>query len=110
MRILGAPIVQSCCTLWISASYSLFHYGRYRKSKLLCVWVLDLDLSRHHPLVGGAAPVIPSAWPLCPKIVNRELLDTICTAVCDRCDSSTTCRLCHCTGLLLLSTHSHGPC
>ena len=42
-----------------------------------------------------------SAWPACPKTVNRVLIaggkggfDTICTAVCDRCDSSTVCRLC----------------
>ena len=51
LRILCAPSVQSCCTLWISASYSVFGYGRYRKSILVCVRVSDLDLSRHHPLL-----------------------------------------------------------
>ena len=44
LGILGAPRVQSCCTLWISASYSVFVYGRYRKSRLVCVWVSDMDL------------------------------------------------------------------
>ena len=39
MRILGAPSVQSSCTLLISASYSVFVYGRYRKSIFLCVVV-----------------------------------------------------------------------
>ena len=51
LRILGAPSVQSCCTLWISASYiPVFVYGRYCKYRLVCVWLLNLDLSRHHPL------------------------------------------------------------
>ena len=26
LRILGAPSVQSCCTLWISVSYRVFDY------------------------------------------------------------------------------------
>ena len=30
--------IQSCCTLWISASYRVFVYGRYRKS--ICLWVV----------------------------------------------------------------------
>ena len=35
------------------------------------------------------------AWPACPKTVNRAAgFDTICTAVCNRRDSSTACRLC----------------
>ena len=37
LRILRTPSVQSCCTLWISASYRVFVYGRYRKSRLVCV-------------------------------------------------------------------------
>ena len=28
LRIIGVPIVQSCCTLLISASYHVFVYGR----------------------------------------------------------------------------------
>ena len=48
MRILGAPRVQSCCSLLIS-SYRVFVSGRYRKSRLVCV-LSDLDLSRYHPL------------------------------------------------------------
>ena len=51
LRILGAPSVQSCRTLWISASYRVFVYGRYRESRLVCVWLADLDLSRHYPLL-----------------------------------------------------------
>ena len=45
LLILGAPSVQSCCTLSISASYHVFVYGRYRKSRLVCVCLSDLDLS-----------------------------------------------------------------
>ena len=43
LRILGAPSVQSCFTLSISASYRVFVCGRYRKSRLDCVWLSDLD-------------------------------------------------------------------
>ena len=43
-RQLGAPRVQSCCTVSISASYHVFVYGRYRKSRLVCVLFSDLDL------------------------------------------------------------------
>ena len=32
LHILGAPTVQSCCILLISASYRVFVYGRYRES------------------------------------------------------------------------------
>ena len=49
--ILGASRIQSSCTLSISASYHVFVYDRYRKSRLVCVWLSDLDLSRHHPLL-----------------------------------------------------------
>ena len=51
LHVLGAPSVQSCCTISISASYRVFVYGRYRKSRLVCVWLSDLDLSQHHPLL-----------------------------------------------------------
>ena len=54
--ILGAPSVQSCCTICISAPYHVFVYVRYRKSRLVCVWLSDPDLSRNHPLLWGAAP------------------------------------------------------
>ena len=43
--------VLSCCKLSISASYYVFVYGIYRKSRPVCVWLSDLDLSRHHPLL-----------------------------------------------------------
>ena len=62
-----------------------------------------------------------SAWPASPKAENRvpiagvgRFFDTICTAVCIRCDGSTACRLCRLEPLLLschqtaffhLSTH-----
>ena len=39
------------CTIWISASYRVFVYSRYRKSRCVCVGLSDLDLSRHHPLL-----------------------------------------------------------
>ena len=51
MRIVGVPSVQSCRTLSISASYHVFVYGRYSKSRLVYVWLSDLDLSQHHPLL-----------------------------------------------------------
>ena len=51
LRILGAPIVQSCCTLWKFASYHVFVYDRYFKSIHACVWLTYLDLSQHHPLL-----------------------------------------------------------
>ena len=37
LHILDAPSVQSCCTL--------------PKSRLVCVWLSDLNLSRHRPLL-----------------------------------------------------------
>ena len=53
-----------------------------------------------------------SAWTACPpKTVNRAPIagaggfNTICTAVCNRCDSSTACRLCRLEPFLLLHYH-----
>ena len=51
LRNLCARSVQSCCTLSISASYHVFAYDRYRKSRFVTVWLSDLDLSRYHPLL-----------------------------------------------------------
>ena len=51
LDILGVPSVQSYCTLLISASYRVFLYGRYCKSRLICGLLLDLDLSGYHPLL-----------------------------------------------------------
>ena len=51
LRILGAPSVQSCCTLSMSASYRVFVCVEYRKSRLVYMWLSDLDLSRHRPLL-----------------------------------------------------------
>ena len=48
LSILGTPSVQSCCTLWISFSSRVFVYGRYRKSRLVFVWLPDLDLWKSH--------------------------------------------------------------
>ena len=39
LRNLGAHSVQSSCTLWIYASYSVFVYGIYSKSRIVCVFV-----------------------------------------------------------------------
>ena len=44
-------LVQSCCTLSISVSYHVFIYGKYLKSRRVCVWLSDPDLSRDHPLL-----------------------------------------------------------
>ena len=43
-----SPSIQSCCTLSIYTSYRVFLYGRYCKSRLVCVLVSDLDSFRHH--------------------------------------------------------------
>ena len=45
-------------------------------------------------------PYSGSAWPACPnnnKSPNAGVggFDIICTSVCNRCDSSTACRMCH---------------
>ena len=56
LLILGAPSVQSGSTLSIYASYSVFVYGRYRKSRLVNVLLSDQVLSRHHSPLWGAAP------------------------------------------------------
>ena len=58
LQIWGAPSVQSCCTLWISAFWHVFVYGRYHKSTLACLKLLDLDWSRHHLLLWAAASAI----------------------------------------------------
>ena len=42
LRILGAHNIQSCCTYWISASYRVFVYDRYRKSSIVYVWLSDM--------------------------------------------------------------------
>ena len=55
LRILGAPSVQSCCILLISASYRVFGYGRHHKYRLLCVVVGPGFVSTSH------------TWPACPK-------------------------------------------
>ena len=63
LRILGAPSVQSCCTLSISTYYHVFVYGRYCKSRLVCVWLSELNLSRHHPLYDEKCqPSSGSTW------------------------------------------------
>ena len=61
LHILGALSVQFCCTISISASHCVFVYGRYRKSRLVCALLSDLDLSRHHSPSRGAAPAIQRA-------------------------------------------------
>ena len=69
LHILVAPSVQSCGTLSISASYRVFVYGRYHKSRLVVVGLLDIarfyeELCQPSGLAGDAR--------------GR----TICTAVC----------------------------
>ena len=65
LRILGAPSGQFCFTLLISASFRVFVYGIYRKSRLVCV-LSDLYLSRHHPFKEKERqPSIRFAWPTC---------------------------------------------
>ena len=95
--MVGVHSVQSCCTISISAFTVSLFVTDIAKSKLVCVWLSDLYLSRHLPLLGGAVPTIQwvcmTGW---PKTVNRVPIngggsfDTICTVVCQsRCDIST---------------------
>ena len=58
LRFLGAPSVQLCCTLWISASYRVYICGRYKKSRHVCMWLSDLEFYRHRPFLCGAVPAI----------------------------------------------------
>ena len=49
LRIFGALSVQSCCTLWISASYHVFVYGRYHKSRQLHrLYAVSFGANRKH--------------------------------------------------------------
>ena len=57
LRILGTPSMQSCCTLAMAASCHVL-FMAYISIPDLCVWLSDLDLSRHHLPLWGAAPVI----------------------------------------------------
>ena len=82
-----------------NTSYNEFVCDRYRKARLVCVWLSDL------PVVVSTSPAImrssaihpagPHGW-LAQETVNRAAMagsgfDTICTAVCHNCgDSSTT--------------------
>ena len=93
LHILGAPSVQSCCTLSISASYHVFVLGRYRKIQTcLCVVVGPGFVSTSPDCMRSNAGHADQS---CQITVNREGgFDTIYTAVCNCCDSSTACRLC----------------
>ena len=68
MCILGVPSVSSCCTLWISASYCVFVYGKYRKSRLCRTWAC-LDITRFCEEQRQLSSEF--AWLACPKTVNR---------------------------------------
>ena len=75
MRISGAPSVQSYHTIWISASKSVFVYGRYYKSILVCVCVCRtwncIDITR---FLCEAAPAIQWVHMAgLPKIGNSVL-------------------------------------
>ena len=59
LHILGSPSVQSCCTLSISASYHVFVYDRYRKSRLVGVLLSDLDLAQRHRRNSTSHPAGP---------------------------------------------------
>ena len=51
LRILGTSSVQLSCTSSISATCRVTVYGRYRKSRIVCGLLSDLDLSLHHPIL-----------------------------------------------------------
>ena len=73
LRILSAPSGQSCCTLWITASYRVFVDGRYRKSRIvLCVVVGPGFVSTSPVFIRSRVshPADPHGW-LVQKTVNR---------------------------------------
>ena len=63
--IFGAPSIQSCCTLSISASYHVFVYGRYRNPDLFvcgCRTWICLVLFSDSILLISSLPVSISQW------------------------------------------------
>ena len=64
----------------------------------VCRTFICLDIIRFYE--EQRQPSIWFAWPTCPKTLNRVPIagsggfNTICTAVCDCCDSFTACMLC----------------
>ena len=91
---LGEPNVQSCYTLSIYVSYHVFVYG-------LLVCGVGAGFGSTSPAFmrsSASHPAGPHDW--LAKKVNRAPIagvggfDTICTAVCNRSDSSPACRLC----------------
>ena len=50
LHIWGAPSVQLCCTLWISAFWHVFVYDRYHKSRLVCLKVVGPGLVSISPV------------------------------------------------------------
>ena len=96
LGILGASSVQSCCTLSKSASYSVFLWHISQIQTCLCVVVGPGFVSTSTAFMRSSG----SAWPAFPKMVNRSPIvgggrfRQICTEICNRRDSSTTCRLC----------------
>ena len=94
---LGTPSVQSGCTLSISASYLLWQISQIQTSVCYCRTWIWIDIFRFYE--EQCQPWARMAD--LSKTVNRVhiagggVFDTICSAVChNRCDSSTTCRLC----------------
>ena len=106
LRILGAPSVQSYCTLSISASEHVFVCGRYCKSRLSCRTWISLDIARFHE--EPFQPSSGSAWPAFPKTVNRvpiaggRRVDTICTVDCQTAMTAPPCVDCRLEPLLYL--------
>ena len=65
LRILGAPSVQSCCTLWISASYRVFLWQILQIQTCLCV-VVGPGIVTHF-YEEQHQPSRESAWSACPQ-------------------------------------------
>ena len=104
LRILGAPSVQSCCTLSISTLPTVYLYvGDIANPDLLacgCRTWISLDITRFYEVL--CQPTNWSAWPVCPKnMLNRDAIaggrrgrHNLHSGLPDRCDSYTACRLC----------------
>ena len=102
----GAPVGKHCarritahhrCTQSISASYRVFvvtdiaHPDTFVSGCRTCLDITHFYEERRHPSIGFA-------WSACPQngksLLGAGGFGTICTTVCNRCDSYTACRLC----------------
>ena len=81
LRILGAPSVQSCCTLSISTSHRVFVYDRYRKS---CLYIFT---DGYKDAEKTAAAIVCPCFEFLKRLPNKSSifmaeLEAIVSALC----------------------------